>query len=72
MEYSALSPFIPVRSNRKRAIRYDRQRYRGRHLIENACCRINDFRRVATRCQRPVRHGARHSYRILALNESGP
>ncbi len=43
------TPVIPGRRNRKRAIRYDRQRYRARHLIENAFCRIKDFRRVATR-----------------------
>lgn len=42
-------PVIPGRSNRKRTIRYDEQRYRGRHLIENAFCRLKDFRRVATR-----------------------
>ena len=42
-------PVIPGRRNRKRAIRYDQQRYRGRHLIENAFCRLKDFRRVATR-----------------------
>jgi transposase len=24
------------------------RRYRGRHLIENAFCRLKDFRRVAT------------------------
>jgi transposase len=43
------SPVIPGRRNRKRAIRYDQERYRERHLIENAFCRIKDFRRVATR-----------------------
>lgn len=43
------SPVIPGRRNRKRAIRYDLQRYRGRHLIENAFCRMKDFRRIATR-----------------------
>ena len=42
-------PVIPGRSNRKRAIRYDKQRYCGRHLVENAFCRLKDFRRVATR-----------------------
>jgi transposase len=42
-------PVIPSRRNRKRAVRYDKQRYRGRHLIENALCRLKDFRRVATR-----------------------
>lgn len=43
------TPVIPGRRNRKRAIRYDQERYRGRHLIENAFCRLKDFRRVATR-----------------------
>ena len=42
-------PVIPGRCNPKRTIRYDKQRYRGRHLVENACCRLKNFRRVATR-----------------------
>jgi transposase len=42
-------PVIPGRRNRKRGVRYDKNRYRGRHLIENAFCRLKDFRRVATR-----------------------
>ena len=41
------TPVIPGRRNRKRPIRHDRRRYRGRHLIENAFCRLGDFRRVA-------------------------
>jgi hypothetical protein len=28
---------------------YDKDRYRGRHLNENTFCRLDDFRRVATR-----------------------
>ena len=43
------TPVIPGRRNRKRTIRYDKQRYRDRHLVENAFCRLKDFRRVATR-----------------------
>ena len=46
------TPVIPGRRNRKRAIRYDKKRYRDRHLIENAFCRMKDFRRVATRCDK--------------------
>jgi len=46
---SGAVPVIPGRRNRKRIIRYDKDRYRGRHLIENAFCRLKDFRRVATR-----------------------
>ncbi len=37
------------RSNRKKAIRYNKARYREHHLFENAFCRPKDFRRVATR-----------------------
>ena len=37
------TPAIPGRRNRKRPIRYDKQRYRGRHLIENAFCRLKNF-----------------------------
>lgn len=42
-------PVIPGRSNRKRRIVYDKARCCDRHLIENAFCRLKDFRRVATR-----------------------
>jgi transposase len=42
-------PVIPGRRNRKRAVRYDRRRYRHHHLIENALCRLKGFRRIATR-----------------------
>lgn len=46
---SVTVPVIPGRRNRKRVVRYDQKRYRGRHLIENAFSRLRDFRRVATR-----------------------
>ena len=39
----------PDRANRKRKVRLDARRYRDRHLVENAFCRLKDFRRVATR-----------------------
>ena len=42
-------PVIPGRANRKRKIVFDKVRYRERHRIENAFCRLKDFRRVATR-----------------------
>ena len=42
-------PVIPGRANRKRKITYDKTRYRERHRIENAFCRLKDYRRVATR-----------------------
>jgi len=43
------TPVIPGRRNRKRTVQYDRRRYRDRHLVENAFCRLKEFRRVATR-----------------------
>ena len=49
-------PVIPGRVNRKRTIVYDKRRYRDRHLIENAFCRIKDFRRVATRYDKLARN----------------
>lgn len=42
-------PVIPGRSNRKRKVTYDKTRYRERHLVENAFCRLKNFRRIATR-----------------------
>ncbi len=42
-------PVIPGRCNRKHAIRFDKARYKERHLVENAFCRLKDFRRIATR-----------------------
>ncbi len=49
MRQAGAVPVIPGRANRKRKIVYDKSRYRERHLIENAFCRLKDFRRVATR-----------------------
>jgi len=42
-------PVIPGRRTRKRHIAYDKDRYRERHRVENAFCRLKDFRRIATR-----------------------
>lgn len=52
----AMVPVIPGRSNRKRKIDYDKERYKSRHLIENAFCRLKDFRRVATRYDKLARN----------------
>ena len=49
-------PVIPGRCTRKRAIAYDKRRYKERHLIENAFCRLKDFRRVATRYDKLARN----------------
>jgi transposase len=56
LRQSAIIPVIPGRSNRKHTIVYDTQRYKDRHLIENAFCRLKDFRRVATRYDKLARN----------------
>lgn len=40
---------IPPTRSRKTAIRYDREAYRSRNLVERLWCRLKDWRRVATR-----------------------
>jgi transposase len=49
-------PVIPNRSNRKLPFRFDKKSYKKRHLIENAFCRLKDFRRIATRYDRLARN----------------
>jgi len=49
-------PVIPGKANRKRKIPLDKSRYRSRHLVENAFCRLKDFRRVATRYDKLARN----------------
>ena len=40
---------IPGKSNRKNKIRYDKQAYKGRNVVERCFCRLKDWRRIATR-----------------------
>jgi putative transposase len=40
---------VPNRANRKLPFSFDRKSYKERHRIENAFCRLKDFRRVHTR-----------------------
>jgi len=47
---------IPNRSNRKQPFRFDKKSYKQRHRIENAFCRLKDFRRIATRYDRLARN----------------
>jgi transposase len=47
---------IPNRSNRKQPFCFDRKSYKQRHRIENAFCRLKDFRRIATRYDRLARN----------------
>jgi putative transposase len=49
-------PVVPNKSNRKQPFHFDRASYRQRHRIENAFCRLKDFRRIATRYDRLARN----------------
>jgi len=47
---------VPNKSNRKQPFTFDRKSYKQRHRIENAFCRLKDFRRIATRYDRLARN----------------
>jgi transposase len=47
---------VPNKSNRKQPFIFDRTSYKQRHHIENAFCRLKDFRRIATRYDRLARN----------------
>ena len=46
----------PNRANRKQPFRFEKKAYKQRHRIENAFCRLKDFRRIATRYDRLARN----------------
>ena len=49
-------PVIPNKCNRKRRFSFNKQSYKRRHRIENAFCRLKDFRRIATRYDKLARN----------------
>jgi transposase len=56
LEDRGTKPVIPNKSNRKQPFSFDKQSYKQRHRIENAFCRLKDFRRIATRYDRLARN----------------
>jgi putative transposase len=56
LEDRGTKPVIPNRSCRKQPYRFNKQSYKLRHRIENAICRIKDFRRIATRYDKLARN----------------
>jgi transposase len=48
-----IKPVIPPRSNRTTPIEYDREAYKHRNLIERCVNRLKQFRRIATRYEKP-------------------
>jgi putative transposase len=55
------------KSNRKQPFTFDRKSYKQRHRIENAFCRLKDFRRIATRYDRPARNFLASVYLVAAI-----
>ena len=47
-----IEPIIPSRSNRIRAIAFDKARYRERNVIERCINRLKQWRRIATRYEK--------------------
>jgi transposase len=47
---------VPNKTNRKQPFSFDRNAYKQRHRIEDAFCRLKDFRRIATRYDRLARN----------------
>ena len=47
---------IPPKRNRKEQRVYDAQRYAARHLIEHFCCKLKQFRAIATRYDKTKRN----------------
>jgi putative transposase len=50
------TPVIPNKSNRNLPFAFNKKSYKQRHRIENAFCRLKDFRRIATRYDRLARN----------------
>jgi transposase len=51
-----IKPVIPGKSNRKKRVRYDKEAYKKRNVIERCFCRLKDFRRIATRYDKLARN----------------
>jgi transposase len=52
LKEQGIKAVIPGKSNRKKKIRYDKEAYKGRNVVERCLCRLKDFRRIATRYDR--------------------
>ena len=47
-----LKPVVPPKRNRRKLWRYNKKLYKRRNEIERFFRRIQDFRRIATRCDK--------------------
>lgn len=67
LKENGIKPVIPGKSNRKKRIRYDKQAYKGRNVVERCFCRLKDFRRIATRYDRLAINFASSIYLVAAI-----
>src|SRR5665213_1624364 len=56
LEKRGTTAVIPNKCNRKQPFSFNRKSYKERRRIENAFCRLKDFRRIATRYDRLARN----------------
>ena len=56
LKKNGIKAVIPPKSNRKVRIRYDKQAYKGRNVVERCFCRLKDFRRIATHYDKLARN----------------
>ena len=56
LEERGTKAVVPNKCNRKQLFSFDKKSYKQRHRIENAFCRLKDFRRIATRYDRLARN----------------
>jgi transposase len=56
LENRGTKPVIPNTATRNLPFSFNKKTYRQRHRVENAFCRLKDFRRIATRYDRLARN----------------
>lgn len=56
LKENRIKPVIPGKSNRNKRIRYDKQAYKDRNVVERCFCRLKDWRRIATRYDKLARN----------------
>ncbi len=52
LERRGTAAVIPSRNCRKAALPFDPEIYKDRNVIERMFCRLKDYRRIATRCDK--------------------
>jgi transposase len=67
LEERGTKPTIPNRCNRKQPFSFNKTAYKQRYRIENAFCRLKDFRRIFTRYDRLARNFLASVFLVASL-----